>query len=46
MAEYLSRTLEEIEDYIEYGHVLDFKRIKLFHRLHSNEPNLRQTLGC
>ncbi len=30
MAEYLRRTPEEIEDYIEYGHVLDFKRIKLF----------------
>ena len=29
-AEYLRRTPEEIEDYVEYGHVLDFKRIKLF----------------
>jgi hypothetical protein len=30
MAEYVRRTPEEIDDYIEYGHVLDFKRIKLF----------------
>jgi hypothetical protein len=30
MAEYLRRTPEELDDYIEYGHVLDFKRIKLF----------------
>jgi hypothetical protein len=29
-AEYLRRTPEEIDDYVEYGHVLDFKRIKLF----------------
>src|SRR5712691_10410536 len=29
-AEYLRRTPEKIEDYVEYGHVLDFKRIKLF----------------
>ncbi len=29
MAEYLRRTPEEIDDYIEYGHVLDFKRTKL-----------------
>jgi hypothetical protein len=30
MAEYLRRTPEEIEDYIEFGRVLDFKRIKLY----------------
>jgi hypothetical protein len=30
MAEYLRRVPEEIDDYIEYGHVLDYKRIKLF----------------
>lgn len=29
-AEYLRRMPEEIEDYVEYGHVLDFRRIKLF----------------
>ncbi|SRR6266513_3203528 len=30
MAEYLRQTPDEIDDYIEYGHVLDFKRMKLF----------------
>jgi uncharacterized protein DUF5677 len=30
MAEYLRQTPEEIDDYIEYGHVLDSKRIKMF----------------
>lgn len=30
MAEYLRQTPEEIEDYVEYGRVLDFKRIKLY----------------
>jgi hypothetical protein len=30
MAEYLGQTPEEIDDHIEYGHVLDFKRIKRF----------------
>jgi hypothetical protein len=37
MAEYLKRTPEEIADYIEYGHVLDFKRIKLFPEAVSDE---------
>jgi hypothetical protein len=30
MAEYLRRMPEEIEDYVEYGHVLSAKRLKLY----------------
>jgi len=30
MAEYLRQVPEEIDDYIEYGHVLDLKRMKMF----------------
>jgi hypothetical protein len=40
MAEYLRRVPEEIEDYIEYGHVLDYKRIKLFPDAVSSEKAL------
>jgi hypothetical protein len=37
MAEYLRQTPEEIEDYVEYGRVLSFKRLKLHKELLSVE---------
>lgn len=37
MAEYLRQVPEEIEDYVEYGHVLLYKRLKQFPRAASAE---------
>lgn len=39
-AEYLRRTPEEMDDYVEYGRVLDYKRIKLFPEAVSAEKAL------